>query len=79
MTITRGEISIKIFGLSELNFKLHLGYNETDSTYGWHGRTMGFDLFYSHFTDAHINVLNKVSIRAFCKTILLLRKNFVKI
>ena len=39
---------------------LILAYNKSDITYGWDGRTLGFNLYYSHFTDAHINMENIV-------------------
>ena len=33
-----------------------VGYNESDSTYGWHRQSTGFTIFYSHFTSEHVAV-----------------------
>ena len=37
-----------------------IGYNESDISFGWDGSSKSFVLYFSHFTDEHINLDNQI-------------------
>ena len=40
--------------------KIVIGYNKSDATYGWHGSSQGYVLYFSHFSGHHVRQDNSI-------------------